>query len=360
MIEKDPGDARAPYYLGNLIYDGQPEAAIRLWEKSSSLDPSFPITWRNLAVAYSHQKTDRSQARAIAALEKAVSGGNPYPTHLVELDQLYQTAKVPVEKRLALLEKYQGVVVNNDEALGNLITLKIFAGKAEESIRLLRNRIFSIWEGGTPFNSGQAWADAHLVLGLRQMKKARYREAVASFEAALSPPENLRAEQRFDQRHVLLSYWTGCAHDALGDKGNAENAWNEAVHPGTKALKEGVTGGGIAAGGGMGSGGTAADRMGGNALEQGEQRYYQALARKKLGNAEDNDAVFIELIASATAALNQPAGADAAAPQLAGRQPVRPLTAVAHYIAGLGHAGLGDIKKLAGSLPRRWLLRPIT
>jgi len=341
----NPGDARAPYYLGNLLYDGQPEAATGLWEKSSALDPSFPITWRNLAVAYSHQKADGSQAKAIAALEKAVSGDDPYPTHLVELDRLYQTANVPVAKRLALLEKNQGVVVKNDEALGNLITLKIFAGKAEESIRLLRDRIFSIWEGGTPFNSGQAWADAHLVLGLQQMEKGSYREAVASFETALSPPENLRAEQRFDQRNFLVSYWTGCAYDALGDKESAENAWDEAVHPGKRALKEGVAGGGIAAGGGMGSGGSTADRTVGNALTQGEQRYYQALAKRKLGNAEGNEAVFIELIAFATAVLNQPAGADAAASQFAGRQPARPLTAVAHYIAGLGHAGLGDTKK---------------
>jgi hypothetical protein len=89
----------------------------------------------------------------------------------MELDRLYQASKIPVEKRLALLEKNQSVVVKSDEALGNLINLKNFAGKAEESIKLLRSRVFSIWEGGQAFNTGQAWADANLINGLQQFKK---------------------------------------------------------------------------------------------------------------------------------------------------------------------------------------------
>ena len=44
-------DARAPYYLGNLLYDWQPEEAARLWETSAALDPSFAIVHRNLAIA---------------------------------------------------------------------------------------------------------------------------------------------------------------------------------------------------------------------------------------------------------------------------------------------------------------------
>ncbi len=35
----DPGDARAPYYLGNLLFDLQPEAALAAWEKAVALDP---------------------------------------------------------------------------------------------------------------------------------------------------------------------------------------------------------------------------------------------------------------------------------------------------------------------------------
>jgi tetratricopeptide (TPR) repeat protein len=366
-IAANPNDARASYYLGNLLYDWQPAVSTALWEKSSTLDPSFSITWRNLAVAYQHTQIDNSQAKAIASLEKAVASANPYPTHFAELDRLYQTVNTPVEKRLALLEKNQNIVVKNDEALGALITLKTFAGKAEESIKLLQSRTFSIWEGGTPFNSGQAWADANVIVGLQRLKAKKYKEAITFFEAANKPPENLRAEQRFDQRTGLVYYYTGIAYAGLGDKTNAQKAWNDVVTPPVTNLREGVAGGGTAAGGGMGPGGAggaagaagaggagaagAVRRMGagggGNALTQGEQRYYQALAKQKLGNKEGNDAVFNELITSATAALNQPAASTPdAAPQGGGRrQQGRSNVATAHYNAGLGYAGLGNKTK---------------
>ena len=321
-IEANPKDARAAYYLGTLLYDWQPEEAIAQWEKSAELDPIFPITWRNLAIAYSHQKGDDSLTKAITALEKAVSFSNPYPTHFAELDRLYQSTGTPVQKRLALLEKNQKVVVRNDEALGILINLKTFAGKADESIKLLQSRTFSIWEGATPFNSGQAWMDAHLVRGLQFLRLKKYNDALTDFVTALNPPENLRAEQRRGSSDAGIAYWTGCDYEGSGENEKAQKSWNEAAAAG-------------APDGGQ-------DRMGRNPLLQGEQRYYQALAKKKLGNKEGTDAVFNELVTASTKALNQPenVGADVSQPSGSGHS--RTNAAMAHYNAGLGYSGLGD------------------
>ena len=85
-IAANPGDARAPYYLGNLLYDWQPEEATRLWKASAALDPSFAIVHRNLATAYMHQTSGSDLDRAIAELEKAVSLDRKYPLHFTELD----------------------------------------------------------------------------------------------------------------------------------------------------------------------------------------------------------------------------------------------------------------------------------
>ena len=51
-MQANPGDARAPYYLGNLLYDRQPEVAIKEWEKSAAIDSSFSLVYRNLAQGY--------------------------------------------------------------------------------------------------------------------------------------------------------------------------------------------------------------------------------------------------------------------------------------------------------------------
>jgi tetratricopeptide (TPR) repeat protein len=326
-MEANPKDARAPYYLGNLLYDWQPEESIALWEKSSAIDPAFPITWRNLSIAYSYQQTQGSQAKAIADLEKAVVFNKPYPTHFAELDRLYQAVGTPVQKRLQLLEKNQQVVVKNDEALGSLINLQIFAGKTDEAIKLLHTRTFSIWEGGSMFNTGQAWADAHLVQGIRFLKSKDYQNAINDFETAANPPENLRAEQRHDLHKAQLNYLIGDAYAALGEQGKAQEFWNKTIAVDTSAN-------------GSGSGWR---RMGNNNLAQGEQRYFQALAKQKLGLTNDSKAVFNELVSSGTSVINKPDDTTSNTPVILRQQATN--AATAHYIIGLGHSGLGNKAK---------------
>ena len=91
-MKADPSDPRAPYYLGNLLFDWQPEQAVKLWEHSAALDPSVPMVHRNLAIAWSHRPHGNDLGKAIAALEKAVSLPDPSPLLFAELDELSQAA----------------------------------------------------------------------------------------------------------------------------------------------------------------------------------------------------------------------------------------------------------------------------
>jgi tetratricopeptide (TPR) repeat protein len=262
------------------------------------------------------------RAKAIAALEKAVALSDAYPTHFAELDRLYQAAGTPVEKRLALMEQHQPSVVKKDEGLASLIGLKTFAGKPDEAITLLQGRTFSIWEGGTAFDTGEAWTDAQIVRGLQELGAKQNREALASFEAALKPPANLRAEQRGGTRLAEITYWIGCAQEALGNADQARKAWTDALA---------VT----APTGGRGG------RGAGSPLAWSAQRYYQLRAQQKLGQTENVEAGFRELVASGTAALNPSAAASDTPESGRNRQSPRTRVALAHYVAGLGQAGLG-------------------
>lgn len=329
-MEANPKDARAPYYLGNLLFDLQPEEAIMLWEKSVELDPQA-ITLRNLAQAYSHQTGEEPRAKAISYMERAVALNNPDPTHFAELDNLYKSAGASVEKRLALLEKNQKTVLRKDEALGSLINLKIFVGQADEAIQLLKSRIFSIWEGGNAFNTGQAWTDAHVVRGIKFLNGKKYREALTDFQTALTPPENLRAQQDRNSRQVQIAWLTGCAYEALGEKDNAVKSWNEVVSPGTRTNRPGSASG---------------RSFGNNRSAQREQLYFKTLAQNKLGSNEKSETVFRELAAASTDTLSNQTGNEGD-PQFAPsrRQPTRDNLAMPYYIAGLGYAGLGNKAK---------------
>ena len=227
-----------------------------------------------------------------------------------------------------MLEQNQEVVVKKDESLGALINLKIFVGKTDEAIALLQSRTFSIAEGGSAFSSGQAWVNAHLVRGLEHYGKKQYREALADFETAVNLPDNLRSEQR-SFRQEEINYWTGCALSALGEKDKARQAWEKVVNPRNES--RGEDGGG--------------QPLVMIHVTQGEQHYYQALAKQKLGNKEGNEAIFNELITSG-AALNQPVSTGANTSQSFRRQSSsRTNISLAHYIAGLGYTGLGNKTK---------------
>ena len=319
-IKADPTDARALYYLGNLLYDWQPEEAVALWEKSSVLDPNANISWRNLAIAYSHQLAEGSKNKAIACMEKAISIPNPYPTHFAELDQLYKSEGKPVEKRLALLEKNQKVVMKKDDALGSMINLKIFAGKTEESISLLKSRTFSLWEGGSAFNTGQAWADAHLIRGLNFLKKKQYQKALVDFQTALTPPENLRAEDS-NSRLIQIKYWIGCTFDALGEKENAVQSWKEVAASDT--LKN------------------IPWRMRGIGNSQA-QRYFAAMARQKINPKADVKTIFSELSDKDKNRIAKDSGDKDYQFISAKKLPSLDERAFPHYLSGLGYLGLGD------------------
>jgi len=318
-IKANPNDARAPYYLGNLLYDWQPEEATALWEKSTELDPNAPITWRNLAIAYSHRDDKDAKRKAIGCFEKAVNLPNPYPTHFAELDQLYKSEGVSVEKRLAVLEKNEETVMKKDEAIGALVNLKIFAGKVNEAISILNNRVFSIWEGGSAFNTGDAWANAYLIRGINNFQSKNYREALNDFQNALKPPENLRAERGITHT-AQIKYQMGCAYEALGNESQAKQTWTEVIEEETR-------------------------RRWRRSYDKSQaENYFKALARKKLFPNTNVEDVFVELAENQDKKESDEKD-DLAYQFVRNRQNTLEYKAYPHYLSGLGYLGLGKKAK---------------
>jgi tetratricopeptide (TPR) repeat protein len=290
----NPADARAPYYLGNLLFDWQPGEAFQAWEVSAARDPSFAIVDRNLAVAWSHQPDGRE--KAIAALEKAVSLDHKYALHFTELDDLYAAASAPPEKRLALLEQNHEVVAGRDDALEREIAMQVVTGKFDDAIRLMTGRHFAVWEGAN-LNVAEDWANAHLLRARRHLAAGRNREALADLEAATRIPDNLPAPGRGATDHAAeAAYFSGAAEEALGDHEAAKRAWMAAP--------------------------SAEARPGRSGLANAAGVYYRAMALEKLGD----DAAARSLLQTLLRA--------------AGSGPDRP--AQAHYAAGLASLGLGE------------------
>jgi tetratricopeptide (TPR) repeat protein len=320
-MELNPKDANAPYILGNLLYDWQPEEATRLWEKSVAVDSSNPMIHRNLAVAYSHRGTNSDPARAIAQLELAVAAPTKYAMHFTELDELYAERGKAPDQRLALLEQNHAVVSKRDDALSREIGLKVFAGKYDEAIRLMTGRKFSVWEGGT-LDVSEHWVNAHILRGRQRLVERKFSDALADFQASKNMPDNLPSDQSRGGHNAEIAYWTGVAYERMSDVAKAKESWQEAANAAAPGFRRGP-------------GGRFADRP--------AQNYYQALAKRKLGQAAEADTAFRNLLASANRTLEQSAGDSSESFNDRVSPSIR--AARAHYAAGLGQLGLGDTAK---------------
>jgi tetratricopeptide (TPR) repeat protein len=305
-IEQNPQDARAPYYLGNLLYDNQPARAIEAWERARELDASFAIVHRNLGLAYA--QAEKNPAKAVTSLERAIQLDPKDPRWFYELDVQYEAAGTPVAKRLEMLTKHHNVVVDRDDALTREIVLLTVAGEHDRAIDLLTQHHFHNWEGSGEIHA--VYANALIQRGQTRLRARQFAEALKDFQAALEYPPNLEVGRpRRDRRAGQVCYLIGVAHEALGEQAMANTFYEK-----------------------------ASERREGGASDV---QFYQAMALEKLGRANEAKRIFEGLIKAGQDQLQAGEQADYFA-KFGERQSERVRLAQAHYLTGLGYLGLGQ------------------
>jgi tetratricopeptide (TPR) repeat protein len=223
-----PRDAKAPYYLGNLLYDRRRhEEAIRLWEKSAKLDGSFSVVWRNLGIGYFNIL--KKPAKARAAYDKAFRA-NPNDARLLfERDQLWKRLGEKPEKRLRELEKFPQLTSQRDDLTVELCALYNHTGQPEKALQILVTRKFQPWEGGEGGALGQH-VRTHLALGRAALEDSKIDSAVAHFKDALASPQNLSEAKHLLANQSDIHYWLGIALELRGEKKEAREHWVAAAN----------------------------------------------------------------------------------------------------------------------------------
>jgi tetratricopeptide (TPR) repeat protein len=321
-IRSSPADGRAPHYLGNLLYDWQPEEALRYWEAAAAIEPSSALIHRNIAVALMHRKTSADLRRAIAEMESAVGCDRKYALHFAELEELYDQAKQPLEKRLKLFEQNQTVVSSRDDSMNRGIALMVAAGKYEDAISILSKRHFAVAEGAN-INVAEQWANAHILKGRKMLAEKRYREALADFQAALVVPANLPSENiSLSGRSSEVAWWSAAALAANGDQEGAAGQWKSGSSPAV----------------------TQGRRPQANASKLDAGAYYLALCLLKTGGEQRAGEILLDLIQTG---LEQARDA----------QPRR--AAQGHWVAGLGYLGTRELEKAKAEFAQALELNPV-
>ncbi len=226
-IAANPADARAPYYLGNLLYDRRRHLeAIAQWERAAALDPDFPTVWRNLGIVY--YNVERDEQRAREAYRRARAAAPVDARILYEQDQLRKRMGDDPAERLAALEANRDLVVMRDNFSLELAALYNQVGRPADALALLLSRSFQPWEGGEGLVLGE-FVRAHLLLGRAALATGQARAAIAHFEATLHPPESLSETWHLLMNRSHVEFWLGEAWAAAGDPAEARQHWERAA-----------------------------------------------------------------------------------------------------------------------------------
>jgi tetratricopeptide (TPR) repeat protein len=322
-IVANPRDARAPYYLGNLLYDRRRHReAISLWEQSARLDPSFSVVWRNLGIGYFNVTGDVARARS--AFDKAIEVAPADARVLYERDQLWKRLGESPSRRLPELEQHAELVSLRDDLSVELVSLYNQTRQHNEALKVLERRRFQPWEGGEGLALGQH-VRTHISLGKEELSRGNAAGAGEFFEAALNAPENLG-----EAKHLLADYsdvyfWLGTAFQALGHDADARQSWEHAAH------HKGDF-----------------DEM--SVRKFSEMTYYKALALKRLNRTGEAEELLSALLAYAETLAKQETKTDYFATSLPAMllfndDPQRRNTVTGLFLQAQAWLGLGDRDK---------------
>ena len=314
----NPSDAKPRYYLGDLLFDKQPDRAIENWEAAVKSDPSLAIAWRNLGWGYyQHQN---NIPKAIHAYEKAFEFEKNEPLYYAELDPLYELNNTSIEQRAKLFESVGDIVKKRDDAFVREILVLNLAGKPEKSVEYLNNSNFHFREGSSRVRD--ITVDAHLLLGKKYLAEKKQVQALEQFMLTVGAPEKTGSGSRVlggDIRSAQIYYFIGSAYEALGNRAKAKIYFTLSTE---QQLKPGDTG-----------------------------SYYRGLCFQKLGNKLKATECFNALIEEGNKQISKGSETDFFA-KFGERETENVKISNAYLKIGLGYKGLQDEKSSSKNLQK--------
>lgn len=216
VLELNPADGKANYYIGNILFEKQPDYAIQQWKYATSKNPDLAVAFRNLGWGYYRHLNDVPQA--IGHYEKAIGLNRNEAIYFSELDALYEMNNTPVATRLKLFEGSDDVVRNRDDAFIRLVEVYNLAGQPAKAVQLLDGVEFAYREGSSRVR--EVIIDAKLSLGNQYLREKDHQNALKYFLDAQIPDEEA-GSARFGNRDIQVNYYIGLAYEALGKKRDA-------------------------------------------------------------------------------------------------------------------------------------------
>ena len=213
-IHFNPQDAKAYYYMGNLLYDLQPENAIQQWGQAIEIENTFAIAYRNLGFGY-YRCLNKIPA-AIGFYETAIKNNKTDPTYFMELDKLYELNNSAPSTRLATMQSNLPLLDKANDLYAQYLQVLLVNGKIELALQNLSAYQFSTKEGNDFVH--EINVNAHLLLGNKFLKDGKKKEALKEYLAAAEYPTNQKIGKTGDyERDAEVNYYIGLGYGATGN-----------------------------------------------------------------------------------------------------------------------------------------------
>jgi tetratricopeptide (TPR) repeat protein len=319
-VEYNENDANAWYYMGNILYDHQPNKAILNWGQAVKLNPRMAIAHRNLGWGY-YRYLDNVPG-AIAHYETAISLNREDPTYIVELDRLYELNNESPEKRLALFMDNQEVVKQREDAYLRGIEVLILNGECDSALLSLETHTFLRQEGVVHLHD--LFVDAHLLKGWELLQSGNYDLALDQFLQADTYPPNQRVGRISSYRkEAQIYYLTGLAYQGMNESSKARTYFNKAAD---------------------------------TPVGESEYLYYRALSQLELGKDQEAGASLTQLSSIGEKTLEQEDEADFFA-KFGEKADADTRRAYAYYYLALGYRANGAVEQAQENFARALELR---
>jgi len=311
-LKYNPTDAHACYFMGNILYEKQPEVAIKHWEDAVKQNPGLALAFRNLGWGTYHH--ERDVPKAISYYEKAIFLDSNEAIYFTEISELYERNNTPIETRMKIFEGNEQVVKKRDDSYLALIENLVLIGQFEKAVELLKEVSFAYREGTSI--SRNVKINANLMRGKEHFEKKDYDKALQYFLKAQIPREEA-GHDRLGVREMQVDYFIGLSYEALGKSENATASFKKSADATSQIV---------------------------NVMS-----YYQGLSHAKLGNNNQARKIFESLIAEAEHQMRSSATSEVGVifgeREAANDRMSRLLT-----MRGLGYKGLGNLPRAKADL----------
>lgn len=313
-INLNPNDGKAHYYIGNILYEKQPEFSIESWKTAVKLNPDLAVAFRN--IGWGAYRYNKNIPEAISNYEKAMELTKNEAIYYTELDALYELNNESIEKRLKLFEGHDQVIKTRDDATIRQIAVLILSGQPDKAVEKLDGIAFAYKEGSSI--GREVIIDAQLTMGKKYFAQNDYNKALECFMKAQVPEDAVGGDPNAS-RDIQVYYHIGMAYKALNDKTKADEFFKKAVDK--KMVKIGM------------------------------MNYYQGLSYAELNDPKNAEKSFASMIEEADQQIDKKEVAEAGV--IFGGNEVENIRKSRYYtIKGLGLKGLKKTKEANKNLQK--------